>query len=297
VAEYLAKRPPAPWFLSVNYIKPHGPLVCAAPYHEMYAASPMPPPVRRPEELEEPHPYLRMVRRNPSLTDERELHDYQAAYFGMVTELDVCLGQLFDALKANGYWDNTLIVFTADHGEYLGDHYLLDKGHFYDGTMRVPCIVRDPSPQAGATRGSRIDAFIESIDIAPTLFEYAGLPMPDQFQGRSFLGHVHNARDTSARPEIHYEFDFRTVAKDIPNADPDEYLLWVLRDGAFKYVQFGLTDFPPLLFDLRNDPGEFDNFASDPRHAATVAAYAQRMLRWRMKNEDQRMEHWAYHYR
>ncbi|HOV74881.1 MAG TPA: sulfatase-like hydrolase/transferase [Candidatus Hydrogenedentes bacterium] len=297
VADYLDARPPAPWFLSVNYIKPHGPLVCAAPYHAMYASAPMPPPTRRPQELVDPHPYMRMARRTPSLMDERELHEYQAAYFGMITELDVCLGQLFDSLKKNGYWDNTLIVFTSDHGDYLGDHYLLDKGHFHDGTMRIPCIVRDPSPKADATRGTRIGAFVESIDIAPTLFDYAGLPMPDRFQGRSFLGHVHHAPDTPARTEIHYEFDFRTLARDLPDFDPDECLLWVLRDEAFKYVQFGRADFPPLLFDLQHDPGEFDNLADNPRYAATVAYYAQRMLRWRMKNEDQRMERWAYPHR
>lgn len=297
VITHLLQQPPEPWFLSVNYIKPHPPLVCAAPYNAMYAGAAMPLPMRDPAELEDPHPYLRMVRRCPELTGPRELHDYQATYFGMISELDACLGRLFRTLKDTGQWDNTLIVFTADHGEYLGDHYLLDKCHFYDGTMRVPCIIRDPSPEAGATRGTHLGHFVESIDIAPTLFDYAGLPVYDRFQGRSLLGLLRGDSSAKPRDEIHYEFDFRMYAKDRPDTDPDEYLLWVLRDADFKYVQFALAGLPPLLFDLRADPGELHNLAQFPSHASVVAGYAQRMLRWRMRNEDQRMEHWAYPYR
>ena len=69
----------------------------------------------------------------------------------MISELDACLGRVFQALKDTGQWDSTLIVFSADHGEALGDHYLRDKAHFYDAAMRVPLVVRDPSHRADAT--------------------------------------------------------------------------------------------------------------------------------------------------
>ena len=75
--------------------------------------------------------------------------------------------------------------------------------------------------------------------------------------------------------------------------DPDRALLWVVRDAAYKYVQFGDEYMPSLLYDLEADPGEFHNLAEDPAHLATVLTYCQKLLRWRMKHEDQRATHWA----
>ena len=81
-----------------------------------------------------------------------------------------------------------MIVFSSDHGEYLGDHFLTGKGRFYDGAMRVPLIVRDPSPEADVMRGQQLDGFVESIDHAPTMLNFLGVPIPDRFQGQSVLG-------------------------------------------------------------------------------------------------------------
>ena len=295
--EYFEQAHDRPWFLSVNYIKPHSPHICPAPYHAMYDPAAMPSANRRPEELEDPHPYWRLMRPHRALVEEGPLREIQAAYYGMVSEVDACVGSIVQALKDTGLWDKTLTVFTSDHGEYLGDHYCMDKAHYYDETMRVPCIVRDPSPEADATRGQRLDTFTESVDIAPTLCEYAGAPVPDRLQGTSLLGLLRGQPSAPARSEVHFEYDFRDKAKRRGEYDPDECLLWVIRDREYKYVQFGVEAMPPLLFDLRADPGEHHDLAHRPEHAATVAWYAQKMLRWRMKNEDQRMEHWAYPYR
>ena len=285
------------WFANVNFIKPHPPRICPAPYHDMYDPADMPPANRREDELADSHPYLQTVRRAPVLHDERDLRETRACYYGMVSEIDACAGRLIATLKETGQWDNTLVIFTSDHGEYLGDHYFTDKAHFYDETMRVPFIIRDPSPEADATRGQRFDHFVESIDAAPTILEYLGEPIPDRFQGRSVLGQLREVGERTPRPEIHFEYDFRGHCRGDSAVNPDECILWVIRDDRYKYVQFGLEPMPPLLFDLANDPGEHRNLAADPAHAATVAACAQRMLRWRMRNEDQRMERWAAQYR
>ena len=77
----------------------------------------------------------------------------------------------------------------------------------------------------------------------------------------------------------------------------DQHLLWVIRDAEYKYVHFADERVPPLLYDLRRDPGEFENLADRPEHAATVLAYCQRLLRWRMRHEDQRMERWSAQFR
>ena len=94
------------------------------------------------------------------------------------------------------------------------------------------------------------------------------------------------------KTEIHYEKDIRGEVSDIVD-DPDRALMWVVRDDDYKYVQFGDEAIAPLLFDLKADPNEFNNLADDPAHMKTVLAYCHKLLRWRMKNEDQRSVHWA----
>ena len=114
----------------------------------------------------------------------------------------------------------------------------------------------------------------------------------------SLLAAVRGNGTDTLRPEIHYEFDYRSAARQLESStDMDQHLLWVIRDAEYKYVHFADERMPPLLFDLRSDPSEFENLASRPEHAHTVLTYCQRLLRWRMRHEDQRMEHWSAQYR
>ena len=294
--DYIHERRETGWFLSLNYLKPHPPRICSAPYNDMYDPSDMPDMTRRTEELDTDHPYLQRIHRRPELRSERDLRETQANYYGMITEVDTSLGLLFQALKEMGQWEQTLILFSSDHGEYLGDHYLTGKGRLYDGALRVPLIVRDPSLEGNATRGQHLDGFVESIDHAPTMLAYLGISVPDRFQGKSVLDRVRGKAVEEGKTAIFYEKDIRSEVQDLVD-DPDRGLLWVIRDNDFKYIQFGDEGIPPLLFDLRNDPGEFHNLAEDPDYLPVVLNYCQQLLRWRMKHEDQRMEHWAAQYR
>jgi len=293
-ADYIDEHSDGGWFLSVNFIKPHPPYVCAAPYHEMYDPDAMPAANRRPSELENPHPYSRIVYQAQMLPDESELRQTQATYYGMVSEVDAYIGVVIDRLKATGQWENTLIVFSSDHGEFLGDHYLIEKAHYFDEAMRVPLIVRDPQADQA---GGRIDAFTESIDIAPTVLEYLGVEIPNRIMGSSVLSAARTGAADDGKREIYYEYDFRDAGDRVLGLPRSECLLWVVRDDRYKYVQFAHESLPPMLFDLEDDPGEYENMAADDLNASTVAAYAQRLLRWRMRNEDQRMEAWAEQYR
>ena len=277
------------WVLNINYIKPHPPNICSAPYNDVYDPADMPVANRREDELQTDHPYLQRIHKNPKLTSDRDLRETQANYWGMITEVDTSLGLLFQSLKDTGQWDNTLIIFSSDHGEYLGDHYLTGKGQLYDATMRVPLIVRDPSSQADITRGQQLDGFAESIDHAPTMLDYLDIDIPDRFQGTSVLDRVRG--NTESKTEIHFEKDIQGEVADIA-PDPDRRLLWVVRDNNYKYIQFADEAIPPLLYDLNQDPGEYHNLAEEPNHMKTVLKYCQKLLRWRMKNEDQRMAHW-----
>lgn len=295
--DWISRRKGCGWFLSLNYIKPHSPRICPSPYHDMYAPRRMPEANRRPGELEKPHPYYQLMAAEKQLENDSHLRETRANYYGMISELDACLGTLFEFLKTSGDWENTLIVFSSDHGDYLGDHYLLDKAHFFDETMHVPLIVRDPSPEADGTRGTQLEGLVESIDIAPTLLDFIGRPIPDRFQGSSLLPAVRQAVPWRGKESIHFEADFRIRSTVPPGLHPDECLFWVIRDHQYKYVQFASPAMPPLLFDLQKDPGEFDNQADNPGNSAIVADYCQQMLRWRMRFEDQRMEHWAANHR
>jgi arylsulfatase A-like enzyme len=295
--EFIESRREGGWFLSLNYIKPHPPRICPAPFHEMYDPADMPAPSRCEVELRSPHPYLAHVQKEPLLHEEGELRETQACYYGMVSEIDACVGRLIQSLKETGLWDNTLVIFTSDHGEYLGDHYLTDKGHFYDGALRVPLIIRDPSPEADSTRGQVMRGFVESIDAAPTVLDYLGVPVPDRFQGRSVIRQIRGIPGERVKGCIFSEFDFRGRYIDSPEVDPDTCLLWVVRDDRFKYIQFAREDLPPLLFNLKEDPQELRNLAGEPDRMETLLTYCQKLLRWRMEHEDQRMEHWAAPYR
>lgn len=293
-ADYIRDHDDGGWFLSVNFIKPHPPYVCAAPFHEMYDPDAMPAANRRPDELENPHPYARIVYQAQMLPDESDLRQTQATYYGMVSEVDSYIGLVIDELKASGQWGNTLVVFSSDHGEFLGDHYLIEKAHYFDEAMRVPLIVCDPQADQP---GRRVEAFTESIDIAPTILEYLGAAIPNRVMGSSVLSAVRTGSADGAKREIYYEYDFRDAGGRVLDLPESECLLWVVRDDVYKYVQFAHESLPPLLFDLRADPGEYANLAGDAARASTVAEYAQRLLRWRMRNEDQRMEAWTSQYR
>lgn len=303
---YLKGRDGKPFFLHLGYYRPHPPFVASAPYHAMYAPADMPAPVRA-ETVEQEaaqHPLLAYYMRNArqgsffqrgeglvAAMDEAQVRQMRATYYGMMTEVDDCLGQVFAHLDETDQWKNTLVVFTSDHGEQLGDHHLLGKIGYFDESFRIPLVIVDPD--AHETRGSIVDAFTESVDIMPTLLDWLGGTVPNACDGRSLVPVVHGSIPADWRDALHYEFDFRNVFPSDHEGElglsMDECTLSVLQDGAFKYVHF--TSLPPLLFDLANDPNQFTNLAEDPAHAGTVRAYAQRALSWRMRHADRTLTH------
>ena len=264
----------------------------------MFPADDMELATRRTEELDSDHPYISRAIGSGEHVDDRQLREFRACYFGMIAELDDNLGLVFNALEKTGQWEDTLIVFSADHGEQLGDHYLVGKGHFFDSAMHIPCIIRDPSDKAEDTRGTVADHFVESVDLGPTVLDWLGVEAPDRFQGKSLLGSLHREDDFEPKKEIHYEFDYRSSARGIDsNTEMDKHLLWVLRNERYKYVHFADEAIPSLLFDLEADPGELENIAENPQYSSIILDMQSRMLRWRMQSEDQRMEHWASQFR
>jgi arylsulfatase A-like enzyme len=207
--------------------------------------------------------------------------------------VDAELGRLFAFLKDAGLWERTLIIFTSDHGEELGDHWLMNKGGYFDGSYRIPLIVRDPRPSAA--RGRRVERFTEHVDILPTMMDAIGAAIPPQCDGMSLAPFVAGRDPPVWREEAHWEYDFRDVgdvtAEEALGLTLHQCLLNVVRGERYKYVHF--TRLPPLIFDLQNDPGELHNLAEDPAYAPLMLQYAQKLLSWRMNHDEQTLTHLA----
>ena len=205
--------------------------------------------------------------------------------------VDQAVGKLVQALQSKGILDDTYIIFTSDHGEELGDHWLLGKGGYFDASYSVPCIIRDP--RAEATRGKHIDAFTEHVDVMPTLLDAIGAPMPRQCDGHSLSPFLSNGIAHGWWNEAHWEFDFRdasdATAERSLNLSLEECNLSVIRSARYKYVHF--ANLPPLFCDLQTDPHEFHNLAADRVHAPLVLEYAQKLISWRQRHEDRTLTH------
>lgn len=302
--EYLSVRKDDPWFVHMSFLAPHPPYVAPEPYNAQYDAEKMPPPVRRasPEEEAEQHPWLahylfnqrgdgytagEKSADNLSLSD-KELKQIQATYYGMMSEVDAQIGRLIDYLKKSGTYDDTLIIFTSDHGDLLGDHWMLSKFCYFDQAFHVPLIIRHPSHEADQSRGTQISNFTEIVDIMPTILDSIGHPIPRQCDGHSLLPFCRGETPPDWRQEYHAEFDLRSPynADEEPplGLDMKRCMVNVIRGERYKYVHF--AGLPALFFDLKNDPNEFHNLASDPDYQGLIIEYAEKMLSWRMVHDE-----------
>jgi arylsulfatase A-like enzyme len=264
----------------------------------------MPMPIRQatPEKEAAQHPWLGHYlydqrgdgyrygansKHNLSLSDQ-EVRQIKATYYGMMSEVDAQVGRLIDHLKQLDCYDDTLIIFTSDHGDHLGDHWMFAKYSYFDQTFHIPLIIRDPSQQADDTRGTVVDAFSESVDIMPTILQAIGAKIPEQCDGHSLLPFCHGAPPQEWRGEYHAEFDLRSPYKiDDPvplGLNSNQCTVNIICGDRYKYVHF--TGLPPLFFDRSDDPDEFCDRASDPAYRDRVLEYTSKMLSWRMEHDD-----------
>ena len=301
VIEYWQSHQDQSWFVHAVFLRPHPPLFAPEPYNRMFDPDLVPFPRRAasPHEEGRQHPFLRfwLERQtrpgayfghnyNVQSLPEHEIRQMIACYYGLIREVDDNIGRLVDYLKASNQWDNTLIIFTCDHGEQLGDHWLWDKGGYFDQSYHIPLIIRDP--RNAAARGRIVDAFTEAVDIMPTILDWLGTPTPMECDGRSLRPWIEGSNPSAWRDAVHWEYDFRdpksyTAEKSL-DLTSDQCTLNVLRDERYKYVHF--TNLPPLFFDLQEDPLEFDDKAGDRRYQGLMLDYAQKLLSLRMSHAE-----------
>ncbi|AWB34230.1 phosphoric/sulfuric ester hydrolase PehA [Orrella marina] len=309
--EYLHGARDKPWFLHLGFYRPHPPFIAPEPWNSLYDPEDSPEPVRADTAEQEAaqHPlldfYLKDIGRSKFFRHGKglacdmsiqEVKQMRATYYGLMSEVDEQLGRVFDYLERTGQWDETLIIFTSDHAEQLGDHHLLGKLGFFDESYHIPMIVCDPRPEADSTRGTIVRDFTETIDTMPTILEWAGLPVPRTCDGYSLLPFVEQGRAPEGwRTEVHYEYDFRNIFYSKPESHlgtgMDDSSLAVIRDNHYKYVHFANAE--PLFFDLTADPNQFNNVSRDPAYQRVMLTYAQKMLSWRMRYMDRTLTGYA----
>lgn len=289
---WLDRHGDEPFFAHVAYIRPHPPYRAPEGYHDLYDPADGPPFRRSPDRDTETGMHLLhqlAVQVVGSPLDEAEARQTRATYWGNMSEVDHQVGRLLAHLDVTGLAADTLVVLTSDHGDQMSDHWLLEKLGWWDESYHVPLIVRDPRPEADVSRGRTVDAWTEHVDVTPTICEWLGVEVPLQCDGRPLQPFLHESVAPSDwRTEAHWEWDFRNpqhhVAEDILGVTMEQCCLAVLRDERWKYVHFATGD--ALLFDLREDPDQLVNCASDPSYASAVAECAQRMLSWRMRHDE-----------
>jgi arylsulfatase A-like enzyme len=287
----------APWFVHASFIRPHPPYRNPVGYHDRYPAEAITGfrgHADREAEMAS-HPLAALAVRLPGVgcpTDDRDRRQLAATYYGMMAEVDDQLARVLGWLEASGQASDTLVVLTSDHGEQMGDHWLIQKLAWWDESYHVPLIVRDPRPEADATRGQVVRVPTEHVDVMPTILEWMGVEVPLQCDGRSLLPFLHGDPPTDWRTECHWEWDFRNpethVAEDVFGLTMEECCLNVVRGDRWKYVHFAADPdvLPPLLFDLQADPDQTSDLAGDPAFDGVRAEQASRLLSWRMRHDE-----------
>ncbi len=278
-----------PWFAHLSFIRPHPPYDAAGHYALMYDPADCPPALPIPQPLHRAHEVLLHVPWITSPTDPAEIAHMRSQYYGMITEVDHHVGRVIDAIKARGEWDDTVVIITSDHGEQLGDHGLIQKCGHFEASYHILCIVRVPGPEGDSARGRVVQQFTENVDIAPTICEAIGVPVPLQCDGLPLTSFLHAETPRTWRTEAHYEWDWRDALISYDSPDNHEWPwhrglersnLAVVRSATHAYVQYGDGDW--LCYDLEADPG-WQVTTTDP---AVVLPLAQRMLVWRQQNRD-----------
>ncbi len=259
-----------PWCLHLSYIKPHWPYIAPEPYASMYGADDV----------------LMDMHYSKTMSRDEAREKVIPTYMGLIRQIDDQIGVLMQFLEARGLLDTTMIVFTSDHGDYLGDHWMGEKDLFHDQSAKIPLIVIDPSPEADATRGTVCDALVEAIDLAPTFIEYFGGKPPDHIlEGRSLMPLLRGETPADWRKFVFSEYDYCMQEVRLKLNQPIEQCrLFMVFDGRWKYIH--ASGFRPMLYDLLSDPQEFADRGEDPSCADVVARLQSVLFDWALHPKD-----------
>ncbi|MDD7987260.1 sulfatase [Lentisphaera marina] len=262
--EILDRVKDKPFFLAVGFVRPHVPLVAPKKYFDMYNRDDMEVPYVPENDLDDVPEIIREYKLNSrfyGVTPEYHkglLH----AYYASVTYMDAQVGRVLAALEEKGLKDNTIVVFTSDHGYLLGHHNKFQKQHLFEESTRVPFIVSVPWMQSQHGKGTK--QLTELIDLYPTLADLAGVPAPEILQGTSLKPLLENINSSAWTKN-----DVFTVSRNGGES---------IRTKDWRFTQWGFGESGTELYDLNKDPGEFTNQANNPEYASVVKKLQQQLL-------------------
>jgi choline-sulfatase len=254
------QNPARPFALGVGFMLPHQPYVARtedyAPYEGKVGLPTIPAP-----DADGDHAYLRHWRTITGITDvtEAEILRARTAYYGLTTRLDGLIGRVLETLEDLGLADNTLVVYSSDHGDQLGERGLWWKQTFFDESAKVPLIMAWPRMLPAGERRAQV---VNLLDVGPTLLEAAGAPSLPGADGSSFLG---LARDPRA-PWLDLSYSEYCTDGRARWDEGNAVVQRMVRMGPWKYIYY--HGYLPQLFDLASDPHETRDLANDPAHAA-----------------------------
>jgi arylsulfatase A-like enzyme len=276
------------WLAHVSFIKPHWPYIVPAPYHDMFGPNNVPAARRHATERSDPHPVYGAFMNNKiaqAFQRDEVREKVIPAYMGLIKQCDDQLGRLLDHLEATGRMEDTMIVVTSDHGDYLGDHWLGEKDLFHEPSVKIPLIIYDPRREADATRGTTCDALVESIDLAATFVEAGGGTVPGHIiEGRSLMPWLNGETPENWRDFVISEYDYSvTPMRTALGVSADDARLFMVYDGRYKLIH-AEGGFRPMLFDTLNDPDEFFDLGGQPGHETVLAGLYEKLARWGRRN-------------
>ncbi len=240
---------------------PHGPVDVRPPYDTLFEPSQMELPASFVDE-NLPDWAANLQRNSPFGTDKPNRADtlrrFLALYYGEVKLIDDAVGRILAKLEADGIMDNTIIVFTTDHGEYAGEHGLQGKNHIYETAYRIPMIIHWP---AGIAPGTVVDQLVSTVDFQPTILTLMGVDLCGREQGRDGSA-LMQQNDAAWNDEVQFHHANHRFA----GVFTRRYELALVRDGK------------DVLFDRINDPQQMHNLIEDPAHADTVSKLRRKII-------------------
>ena len=256
-----------PFFCFSSFIKPHPPLLPAEPYDRLYDPATVDMPATGNGSTGR-DPLLVAQSRFKGVIDpqEADVRAMRSHYYGLVTQVDHHIGRILNALDANGLREDTVVVFTSDHGELLGDHGYWGKRSFYEGSVKIPLLFRGPGV---APRGGTCNRVVGLTDILPTLVDLAGGDVPEAVSGRSLTPLLGDPEAPWHNSRFGVYGGFRGV---VEIDDPRISASFMMRWDNWKYV-YHVNGGTQELFDLAGDPHEVVNAARQRPHLCATARH------------------------
>ncbi|MDA9764504.1 sulfatase-like hydrolase/transferase [Opitutales bacterium] len=260
--DYISKDHGKPWMLNINVYDPHPPFIPPAEYDAQFDPDDMPGPYFKESDIKNQKALGKVdFQGEVRSPEEHQAKSAQAKYYAMIAQIDDQFARILKALDETGQRDNTVIIFTSDHGETLGDHGLMFKGcRFYEGLVKVPLIFSCPSQ---FNNNKQCSGLVELLDLSATLLELAGLEIPDYHQGKSLMPYL-KSDDTGTHIRSHARCEYFDALDPYFTGGSGAFAT-MHRTEKFKLVVYhdhGLGE----LFDLETDPWEFNNLWDDPNY-------------------------------